>query len=378
MPMDSNIFQELKKMVAIASEAPHEQKMGEYVYSILGSSGYAVEKQYIDDHRFNVIAEKGTGTTSIVLYAHLDTVTKASGWKTDPYCLVEKKKKAYGLGAWDMKGGLLANILAFQNCNPKHIKLIVVFCVDEEYISRGGHALMKMPFMKDVSCVISTEPAFHHGLQGIVTGRIGRSVFDVIISSKSNHYAFYDPQIDMNCALADFIVGVQKLYKKRGDKKQFVFARSIVSRTIGMSLPERIEIELDSSILPPNTHTSVLSFLKKVARSIERKYRSYFSFSVQTHKRDTPFLEPYEIDNQNCYVGLLKKSVKTVTKKRAVPYFRSSVADENIFGSKGIITLGIGPQGGNAHSANEWVDIHSIQNLVSILENFISQVDKNE
>ena len=376
MRMHSDIFLSLQKLVSISSLYPSEGAIGEYIFQLLKNQGYTVEKQHIDADRFNVVAEKGAGTKSIMLYAHLDTVGVAQGWNTNPLTLTVVGNKAYGLGAWDMKAGLLANIIAFQKSNPKNKKLKIVFCVDEEYISRGGHTLIKSPFMRDVSCVLSTEPAFKYGVQGIITGRIGRAVYDVVIKGQSQHFALYQPERDMNNVLADFIQASQKLYKEHGEKKQFVFARSIESQTLGMSLPEKITLQLDSSILPPHTHESVLSFLTKAAAQIEKKYNMFFSISIEKHKRITPFLEPYTINRNNSYLTLLRKSVFEVTKKLAVPYFRSSVADENIFGASGVTTLGIGPVGGNAHSANEWVDMKSLQELIAIVTSFISAADE--
>jgi len=61
MPMNSDIFSLLQKLVSMQSEYPHEQKMGEYVFSFLKNAGFKTEKQYIDSERFNVLAEKGTG-----------------------------------------------------------------------------------------------------------------------------------------------------------------------------------------------------------------------------------------------------------------------------------------------------------------------------
>ncbi len=366
----------LQKLISIPSEYPHEQKMGEYIVSLLKNSGYKVEKQYIDSERFNVMAEKGTGKTSILLYAHLDTVGVVEGWKTDPLKLTIIGDKAFGLGAWDMKAGLLANISAFQRCNPKNIKLKIVFCADEEYISLGGHALIKSPFVEDVACVISTEPAFQYGLQGIVTGRIGRAVYDGTISTKSQHFALYQLKYDINIIYADFIQQIEKLYRKNGDKKQFVFVRSVESHVVGMSIPEKIVFQLDSSVIPPKSHASILKTLQSIAQKLEKKYKNVFTLRIESHQRATPFLEPYTMNDNNPYLQLLKKCVLDITKKKPVPYFRSSVADENIFGSQGITTLGIGPVGGNAHGANEWVSLQSIQKLIDILTHFISAADE--
>jgi acetylornithine deacetylase/succinyl-diaminopimelate desuccinylase-like protein len=102
------------------------------------------------------------------------------------------------------------------------------------------------------------------------------------------------------------------------------------------------------------------------------KYNGNFSLEINPVKRQTPFLESYEVDSDNLYLKTLKKSVLKVTKKTVIPYFRSSVADENIFGAKGITTLGIGPCGGNAHAANEWVSIASVNKLSHILSHFLS------
>ncbi|MFH0773248.1 MAG: M20/M25/M40 family metallo-hydrolase [bacterium] len=374
--MNDDILLQLKKFVSIPSTYPHEQKLGEHIFLLSKNAGFKTTKQYIDTQRFNVLAEKGEGKTSILLYAHIDTVPQANGWKTNPLKLSIVGDKAFGLGAWDMKAGLLANIMAFQKSNPKHIKLKIVFCVDEEYISKGGYTLISSPFMEDVSCVLSTEPAFQHGLQGIVTGRIGRAVYDVSITGISRHFALYELKNDLNIVLADFIKSIQKMYKKNGDKKEFIFVRSIESQTIGMSLPEKITFQLDSSVLPPHTHTSIFSYLTKTACQIEKKYHSLFSIAVCQHQRKTPFLEPYTINSQDKYLKMLKESVAAITGKRAIPYFRSSVADENIFGSKAITTLGIGPVGGNAHGANEWVSHASVQKLVCILTHFISLADE--
>jgi acetylornithine deacetylase/succinyl-diaminopimelate desuccinylase-like protein len=86
-------------------------------------------------------------------------------------------------------------------------------------------------------------------------------------------------------------------------------------------------------------------------------------------------LESYEIDKKNNYLKILKKSILLTTGKKAKPYFRSSIADENVFGFFGKIVLGIGPEGGNAHSPNEWVSIQSLMTLYQILLNFFYQLE---
>ena len=367
----------LKHLVKAKSIYPEENHLTRWLVDFFGKNGLRVKKQKVEKNRYNLLIERGTGKKSILLYSHLDTVGITSGWSTNPFRLTFKKGKAYGLGAWDMKGGMAANILTFLTCQPKNIKLKLAFCVDEENISKGTYELIKSNFMSDVDCVISTEPAFRYGLHGIVTGRIGRAVYNVQIKGMAKHYNLYEPGIDPRIIASEFIQSLKKLNLKKNGKKQFVFVRSSESKAIGMSIPERIDIQLDSAILPPLTHQEMLMKLRNLARKIVVGYKNYFSLKINFIKRDTPFLNSYVINKNNAYLLSLKKTVKKILGKNAMPYFRSSVADENIFGANGITVLGIGPEGGNAHSPNEWVSLDSIKKLNKILLNFLAKVDNN-
>lgn len=374
--MEKEIINLLKKLIEINSVYPNELVLLKFIEQVLKKGGYKIAKQAVEKNRFNILVEKGLGKKSILLYSHLDTIGIVDGWKTNPLKLTVKTNRAYGLGSWDMKGGMATNIIAFLNSQPKNFKLKMALCVDEENISKGGHKLMNSDFMKDVVCIISTEPSFFYGNNGIVTGRPGRTVFTVQISGRPNHYALYDKNIDINIFVSEFIQKLSLEYKKSANKKQFLFIRKINSETIGVSTPNKIYLEIDSSIVPPKTSDQVKTEIENIAKKINQKYEQYFTVSVDYFKRETPFLESYEIKKDNLYLSLLKKSIFKTTGKKAVPYFRSSIADENIFGSQGKTVLGIGPVGGNAHAPNEWVSLGSLEKLYNILNDFLVTVDK--
>lgn len=372
--MENKIINLLKLFVSINSAYPLEHRLSLHIEKLFKKTGFKLRRQFIEKNRFNIIIEKGVGKKSLLLYSHLDTIGITDGWKTKPLKLTIINGKAYGLGAWDMKGGMIANILAFLNYQPKNYKLKLVFCIDEENISKGGFKLINSSFINDVVCVISTEPAFKYGLQGIITGRIGRAVFNVIIKGKSRHFAFYKKEYDINLLTSDFISRISILNKEFNlEKKQFIFAREINSSAVGMSIPSKTKIELDCAILPPLTTKAVLLKLIKIGVTLEKKYQNNFKLEISPAKRATPFLEPYEVNKNNKFLKVLANSVKKVTNKIAIPYFRSSVADENIFGSHRITTLGLGPIGKNAHAPNEWVSLDSLSTLYKILIHFLSK-----
>lgn len=366
----------LKELITINSIYPNEKKITNFLFSFFKKKGYDVYRQRFKKGRENIIVEKGTGKKVIVLYAHLDTVNYASEWNTNPFKLTIKGDRAYGLGAWDMKGGAAINILTFLNYHPWTFKLRLIFCIDEENISQGGHAILKSKYMDDVKCIISTEPALHaNGIRGIVTGRPGRAVYKVRVSGFPKHVAFYEQKYDIHYVASLFIQSVEKLNTVVRGKKQMMFVRAVQSRAEGISTPSLCELELDSYIVNPTTHASQLNVLQKIASQFRKKY-PHFYIDVTLPERTTPYLEAYE-NKKNTYQDKLMKSIQSVTKQKALPYYRMSVADENVFGSHGYTVLGIGPEGGNAHAPNEWVSLASLKKLYTILNDFLNRCDQS-
>jgi acetylornithine deacetylase/succinyl-diaminopimelate desuccinylase-like protein len=369
------ILRLLQDLVKINSVYPNEKKIADFVFDYFNKRGYKPVRQKIEKNRDNIIVEKGTGKRTVILYSHLDTVGLTEGWKSNPFDLKIEGDRAAGLGAWDMKSGMAVNILTFINYEPKNFKLKIIFCSDEENISKGALKFVGSPHGKNIDCVLSTEPAFRHGLRGIATGRIGRAVYRIEVKGESRHTAFYETRYDTNYFAAELLLSINKsLNKIKGEKKQYFFANRIESSAIGMSLPEKTLITLESSIIPPATHDEMLSELKRIINVKVKKYNNYYKVGVGFVKRETPFLNGYEIEKENKYLRLLAKSVKTVTNESAIPYFRSSVADENIFGSHGNTVLSIGPIGANAHAPNEWVSLSSLTKLYNIINNFLNSL----
>ena len=94
----------------------------------------------------NLIATFGQGDGGLVLAGHSDTVPyDANRWQSDPFKLVEKDGKLFGLGATDMKGFfpvILAAVKPLLHENFKH-PLIVLVTADEESSMSGARALAK-------------------------------------------------------------------------------------------------------------------------------------------------------------------------------------------------------------------------------------------
>lgn len=368
----------LKKLVKINSIYPNEKKLGSFLYDFFIKKGFFVEKQFVEKDRFNLLVKKGKAKQSILLYAHLDTVDSTNkNWQTNPFQLIIKNDKGYGLGAFDMKGGMAANILSFLETNLKNWNLKLAFCVDEENISKGAYRLIKSSFLDDVKIILSTEPAFYYGNQGIVIGRPGRAVYQLLLSYPSIHYGLYDHKNDIALILSQFIQKIKKLNHYKKHSKQFLFIREIKTETIGLSTINKIYLEIDSSIVSPDNQKTVETKLNQLLLLIKKNY-PFLNYQLSIKPRETPYLDGYFINKKNNhYLKILEKAISQITQKKAVPYFRSSIADENLFGYYGFNVFGIGSDGGNAHNGNEWISLSSLVILKKIIIHYLKKLDKS-
>ncbi|MEH6469270.1 MAG: M20/M25/M40 family metallo-hydrolase, partial [Porticoccus sp.] len=72
----------------------------------LNDLGFTTEIMPLADQRkANLIATLGTGSGGLVLAGHTDTVPcDEKLWNSNPFDLIEKDQRLYGLGTCDMKG----------------------------------------------------------------------------------------------------------------------------------------------------------------------------------------------------------------------------------------------------------------------------------
>jgi len=121
-----------------------------------------------------------------VLAGHTDTVPyDQTRWNTDPFKVVEKDNKLYGLGTCDMKGFLALAIEAASRYRSEDLAepIIILGTADEESSMAGGKALVAEHSLR-ARCAIIGEPTqlkpvhLHKGIymEGVrLKGRSGHS-----------------------------------------------------------------------------------------------------------------------------------------------------------------------------------------------------------
>jgi acetylornithine deacetylase len=150
--------------------------------------GFSVEVMPLttQPHKANLIATLGTGSGGLVLAGHTDTVPyDQHRWQSDPFQLIERDQRLYGLGSADMKSFFALAMEAAKHFHAKDLKepLILIATADEESSMDGAIALVEQGRPRARYAIVG-EPTqlqpirAHKGImmESIrVTGRAGHS-----------------------------------------------------------------------------------------------------------------------------------------------------------------------------------------------------------
>lgn len=372
----------LTDLVAIESVFPHEGKIGDYLERYLRGIGFRTLRQRVARGRYNIFAERGTGKKALLFYGHMDTVPIYGNWNSDPLRLTRKGDQLYGIGSCDMKGGIAAILEALRTTDT-HKRIKVLFCVDEENISKGvWTAVNRKRWLKDVLFTISVEPGDSPkqtgGANVVTVGRRGRVVLSVDIEGVSSHGA--NPQRGVNALeeAAKIALAMRKfkLRKHAGFGSEAVFVNAIEGRSSSLSVPDKAHMEIDLQLVPPDTiqsaRTRVEGLMSRLHGSGTLNHATKTTVSVK--KRETPYINPYANDLSHWLIKSIFKMVRRNFGSVIVNY-GSSVADDNVlFGVTNAHVITIGPRGGNIHTSNEWVSRKSLAQVTKLYSQIILEV----
>ena len=134
----------LKDLIDIYSPSGKEEEVLEFTEAYLKKYGMAVERQLVDENRFNLILLPDKGDkVELCFVGHLDTVTAHD---LEDYGFHEDGSSISGLGATDMKSGCAAMIEAFtvmaEMGNPLR-SVGLALLVGEEQESDGAKTFMR-------------------------------------------------------------------------------------------------------------------------------------------------------------------------------------------------------------------------------------------
>jgi acetylornithine deacetylase/succinyl-diaminopimelate desuccinylase family protein len=304
------------------------------------------------------------GGRSLMLNGHLDTV--GVDGMLDPFIPKIQDGRMYGRGTYDMKGGLAACLTAAKAVLDAGLALrgdlIVAAVADEEYASIGtadvasrvtaDGAIVAEPTSLDL-CIA------HKGFVWLEVETIGRAA----------HGSRFREGVDANMRMGRVLAELDRL-------EQELRARP----------PHPL-------VGPPSLHAAILQggselstyaahcTLKIERRTIPGETLDQVEAEVQTIldrlaagdptfcARRRTLLErmPFEISPDAPLVRAIQQSAVSRLQKPPAQLGVAFWMDTAILAVAGAEAAAIGPTGAGAHTVEEWVDLHSVEDVAAIL-----------
>ena len=379
----------LKKLISIKSNYFHEKEIMEYCYEWFKNNDMDISYHNYTDNKvtnfsgINIIGEiKGNEDGPILLInGHLDTVEECAGWSKNPYILLEKEGKLYGLGALDMKSGCAAAMLAIRefkrNVKSFKGKIIYSFVSDEEGpYGLGTNFLLNDGLMNESNIAIVTEPSsgFLHMKEPVIClGARGGYGYSIKIHGKSSHAATPENGINAVDEAGKLIVELSKTIsicdEKLGHSSHCVIG--IEGGGAACSVPDNAEIKIFRHIVRGESKDTIIKEIDEAAKRCELKGKYEILFREAPLKNADGFM-PYVVDEKLLEIEILKDSIKKITSKEAKIKYFSSIGDFNSIASKlNIPVIIYGASGDNFHGSDEAVDIKSFYETIEVLYDFL-------
>lgn len=350
---------------SLVAGAAGESGIAEYVAGWLREAGLHVEVQEVLPRRPNVVARvAGTGHgRSLMLNAHLDTVGVAG--MTDPFRPRVEGDRLYGRGAYDMKAGLAAIMLAarsVQRAGGALGDLIVTAVMDEEYASAGTKAVLAR-YQADGAIV--TEPT---GLR-LCTAHKGFAWLSVSTEGRAAHGSRPDLGVDAIAHMGRVLAWVEELGKRlaQGPAHPLLGTGSIHGSLIEggqelSSYPERCCLQIERRTIPGETEETVLEEIRT-----ELQAQSVNDPSFRAEAKLLFWREPFEVDPGAAIAQSVQQAAAVITGSRPEVYWDTPWMDAALLSSGGIPTVVFGPGGEGAHAVNEWASISQTATCAAVL-----------
>jgi acetylornithine deacetylase len=352
---------------SLSSKGTGEAIIARYIGAYLNKLGLAVRFQEIEKNRINVIGVlKGTGGgPALMLNGHTDTVS-ADNMETNPFAAEEKGGKIYGRGAFDMKAGVAALIMAAQTIIETGITLkgdlILTLVADEEYASIGTEAVVN-EYTADAAIICEPTDL------DIVIAHKGFAWIKIEIFGQAAHGSLPHRGIDAIVKAGKVLAAIEKLGKRDLNQKTHpllgspsIHASLIEGGTELSTYPDYCKIELERRNLPGEDRQAVTAEIQDLLLNIQRqddRFKADF---------DIFFFRPaYEISADQPIVQTVSRAYQSI--RHQPPKYEGMWGwlDSAILAQAGIPTVIFGPSGDGAHAAVEYADVDSVVTTADVL-----------
>ncbi len=359
----------LLRMVAIDSVNPSlvsggagEREIAAYVADWAGKAGLEVEVLEATGGRPSVVVRaRGTGGgRSLLLCGHYDTVT-VEGMR-DPGTRVEGDR-VYGRGAYDMKAGLAAALIACREAAGRGLAgdVIVAAVAHEEHASLGVQEVLATV---RADAAIVTEPT---ELELVVAHR-GFVWSEVEVTGRAAHGSRAHLGVDAIVKTGPILTALGALDAELGALRHSLLGRGSVHASVIRggeelsSYPAHCILGLERRTLPGESAADVEAELASLLATCRQA-----DVELRVEARTLLVREPFEVPQDAVIVETVGAAAAEVLGRPPVIGGASYWADAAFIAAAGIPTVMFGPAGEGAHAAEEWVSMSSTETVARTL-----------
>jgi acetylornithine deacetylase len=304
-----------------------------------------------------LIARGSGGGKSLMLNAHTDTVGVTD--MEAPFQPVIRDGRLYGRGAYDMKSGLAACMLALKAAQAMDLRgdVMLSAVVDEEYGSIGTEALLAEWERWPADAVLISEPTeldisiAHRGFVWVDIETFGRSAHG------SRPHLGVDAIAKMGKVLV--ALDAQDRAMRADPTRDLLSSGSLHASLINggeeiSMYPAHCKLQVERRTIPGETRASVEAETQVILDEIAAADPDFKAQVQATFARSA-----YNIEPSHPLVQQLKRVAEARLGREVSLIGSSWWMDSALFGEVGLPTVVLGPAGAGAHAIEEWVDLAS-------------------
>jgi acetylornithine deacetylase len=333
---------------------------------ILTQLGLSVDSYEIAPGRWNVVGRlpgQGSGR-SLLLNAHLDTVGVEG--MADPFSAELRNGRLYGRGSLDMKGSLAAMLGAAKTIVESGVglagDLLVTAVADEEHSSIGMEHLVQTVTADGAIVTEPTDMQLCRAHRGFIW-------YEVETFGRAAHGSRFAEGIDANMRMGHFLAELHKLEQALLVRPPHPLAGPPSLHAALLHGGSEISmyaahclLQMERRIIPGETVAQATAELQAIIDQLAAADPTFRAEVKATFAR-----YPYALSAEAPIVQTLSQATAGVLGQSPTHIGQTFWTDAALLADAGVETVIMGPTGCGLHSAEEWVEMHSLYDLAQIL-----------